>query len=172
MKASSLDKALVLGGDDLCAGSSSPSGYSDGFCKALAEEAKGYMILAEAGEPRDDRGQSSLHAGADELRILGDDGRDIGAGEAEVGEEGEDGVGLGRGLEVGELGGGLECLGGGEEAVEREEWGGGRMGSGGEEMGEDALPEVEHDADGGAAAAVALDVGCGVCLLRWVTKLG
>uniref|UniRef100_N1QPV6 Uncharacterized protein n=1 Tax=Aegilops tauschii TaxID=37682 RepID=N1QPV6_AEGTA len=71
---------------------------------------------AEAGEPSDDGGQGSLHFGAEELRVLGDEGGDVGAGEAEAGEEGEDGVGIGGGLEVGELGGGLEGLRSGEAA--------------------------------------------------------
>jgi hypothetical protein len=74
------------------------------------------MRQTEAGETRGDGGQGFLHFGAEELRVLGDNGSDIGAGEAEVGEEGENGVGLGGGLEVGELRGSLECLGSGEAA--------------------------------------------------------
>lgn len=95
-------------------------------------------------------------------RVLGDEGGDIGAGEAEVGEEGQDGVGVGGGLEVGELGGGLEGLSfgeaaggdevvlhgeatrvggnGGDEAVKREDGGGGRR----EQLGEDILAQAEH----------------------------
>ena len=58
---------------------------------------------AEASEPDDDGFQGSLHADAEELGVLGDDDGDLGTGQAEAGEEGEDGVGIGGGLEVGEL---------------------------------------------------------------------
>ena len=98
------------------------------------------------------------------MRVLGDGGGDVGAGEAEAGEEGEDGVGIGRGLEVGELRGGFDCLGSGEaaggdevllrrearvwgnsrgeEAVDRGDGGDGGGVRRGEETGEDAAPEV------------------------------
>ncbi|KAI4975106.1 hypothetical protein ZWY2020_048713 [Hordeum vulgare] len=51
---------------------------------------------AEAGELDNGGAQVALHAGAEELRVLGDEGGDVGAGEAEAGEEGEHNVGLGR----------------------------------------------------------------------------
>ena len=122
-------------------------------------------------------GQGFLHFGAEEQRVLGDDGGHVGAGEAEAGKEGEDGVGIGGGFEVGELGGGLEGLGSGEAARvdevlldgEARVWGSGRRGRGRgeeavergdvvpggigcgrrEEMGEDAASEAEHGGAGG-----------------------
>jgi hypothetical protein len=48
--------------------------------------------------------------GAGDLRVLGDEGGDVGGGEAETSEEGEDGIGLGGGSEVGDLSGGLKGL--------------------------------------------------------------
>uniref|UniRef100_A0A8R7UK62 Uncharacterized protein n=1 Tax=Triticum urartu TaxID=4572 RepID=A0A8R7UK62_TRIUA len=101
---------------------------------------------------------------AEELRVPGDDRGDIGAGEAEAGEEGDHGVGIGGGLEAGELAGGLGGLcpreaAGGEEVVLRSEsgaWGNGDReeavergcGRGGrrrrEEMGEDGASQPEH----------------------------
>jgi hypothetical protein len=118
---------------------------------------------AEANEPGYDGCQGPLDAGAEELRVAGDEGSDVGAGEAEACEEYEDGVGISGRLEVGELGRGLEGLrsgeaagvdkvvvdgksrawgsgggrGGREETVER---GGGRR----EDTGEDAAREAEH----------------------------
>lgn len=129
----------------------------------------------EVGELGDAGGEGSPHVGAEDSGVLGDDGGDLGAGEAEVREEGEDRVGVGGVLEVGdplrrlegllsgEAAGGDEVVldgegvwgdafGGGQEAVGREERGyvGGRDGGWGpKEVGEDALPEVDH----GAAAA-------------------
>jgi hypothetical protein len=64
----------------------------------------------------------------------GDEGGDVGAGEAEAGEVCKDSVGIGRGLEMGELCGGLEglrsCKAAGVDEVlldgERGAWGGSR----------------------------------------------
>jgi hypothetical protein len=64
----------------------------------------------------------------EELGVLGDEGGDVGAGEAEIGEEGAYGVGVGGGLEVVEL----------------------RVGPGGVSRGEAASVDevvVVHDAD-------------------------
>ena len=74
------------------------------------------MGYTEAGDSDDDGGQGPLYTGAEELRVLDDEGGHVGAGEAEVREEGEHGVGLGWGFEVGELRGVPECLGSGEAA--------------------------------------------------------
>jgi hypothetical protein len=69
-----------------------------------------------AGEPDENGGQGSLYAGAEEQRVFGDKGGDIGAGDAEANEEGKDGIGIGGALEVGELHGGFESLRSGEAA--------------------------------------------------------
>ena len=68
--------------------SASAAGEQDEACDLRTRETK-------ASEPRDVGGQGSLHTGAEELRVLGDDRGDIGAGEAEAGEEGEDCVEIG-----------------------------------------------------------------------------
>uniref|UniRef100_A0A0E0KLE8 Uncharacterized protein n=1 Tax=Oryza punctata TaxID=4537 RepID=A0A0E0KLE8_ORYPU len=66
---------------------------------------------AEVAELGDAGGQRLVHPGADEARVVDDHGGDVRAGEAEAGEEGEDGVGVGGGPEVGELPGDLLGLG-------------------------------------------------------------
>lgn len=126
----------------------------------------------EVGELGDAGAQGSLHVGAKDSGVPGDDGGDLGAGEAEVGEEGDDRVGprgvlqMGdalrrlEGLCSGEAAGGDEVVldgeracsdafGGGEEAVGVEERGvvGARAAGWcpGEE-GDDAPPKVDHGA--------------------------
>ena len=51
-------------------------------------------------------GADVLHRSAEEQRVCGDDGGNVGAGEADAGEQGEDGIRVGGGVEawgVGEL---------------------------------------------------------------------
>jgi hypothetical protein len=99
---------------------------------------------AQAAELVDAPGEAAPHVGAQQPWVGGDGGGDaVGAREAEVGEEGEDGVGIGGGPEVGELLRSLGCLGSGEAAggdevlVDGEGFGGNWRG-GGEEAAEGA----------------------------------
>jgi hypothetical protein len=134
----------------------------------------------QALEPEDDGVQRSLHAGAEELGVPGDDGSNVGAGEAEAGEECEHSIGIGWGLDVGELRGGLEGLrsreaagvdevfldgearawrnggrGHGEEPVERTD---GEGGGGRAEMGEDGFSEAKHACVTAAVAVAATEI--------------
>lgn len=130
---------------------------------------------AQLTELGDALGQVLLHVGAQQPRVGGHGGGDAGAREAEAGEEGDGGVGLGGGPEAGESLGRLPRLvpgeaaggdqvvldgegfcgdgcgggGGGEEAVERGE--GRERGAGGADAEKkDLVSKVVHGGGGGA----------------------
>ena len=46
-------------------------------------------------------GRDALHRSAEEQRVRRDDGGDVGAGEADAGEQGDDGIGVGGRVEAG-----------------------------------------------------------------------
>lgn len=106
---------------------------------------------AEAAELGDAGGQGLPHVGAEESGIFGDDGGEVGAGDVEAGQEGDDGVGLRGRPEGGDAFGCLEGLLSGEAAsgdeVVGDREGVARGGGGG--TGEEAMEG--GDAGGGAA---------------------
>lgn len=105
---------------------------------------------AEAAELGDAGGQGLPHVSAEESGIFGDDGGEVGAGDVETGQEGEDGVGLRGRPEAGDSFGCLEGLLPGE-AASGDEVVGDREGiaHGGGGTGEEAMER--GDAGGGAA---------------------
>lgn len=79
----------------------------------LIDLGRGEPEVPELGKAR---GEGLVDLGAEEERVVHDNGGDVVVGEAEIREEGEDGLGLGGGLEAGEDLGGLEGLRRGEVA--------------------------------------------------------